>query len=95
MSLFFLPQFINQLLGVIPLSAATDGKLALPENIKSLQQHLCVVQMTRLLGLYHTMDKPQKLEAVQDLMLRYRHGLDFGELESVLNFRLFHCSSAW
>lgn len=86
-------KFINQLLGVIPLSAATDGKLALPENIKSLQQHLCVVQMTRLLGLYHTMDKPQKLEAVQDLMLRYRHGLDFGKtcLKTELQFSDYYC----
>lgn len=38
------------------------------------------MQLTRLLGLFHTMDDTaQKLAAVQDLMLRYRHGLDFGE----------------
>uniref|UniRef100_A0A670ITR6 N-alpha-acetyltransferase 25, NatB auxiliary subunit n=1 Tax=Podarcis muralis TaxID=64176 RepID=A0A670ITR6_PODMU len=70
-------KFINQLLGVIPLSAPAEEKLALPANIKALQQHLCVVQLTRLLGLYHTMDKAQKLGAIQDLMSRYRHGLDF------------------
>ncbi|XP_062999880.1 N-alpha-acetyltransferase 25, NatB auxiliary subunit isoform X2 [Elgaria multicarinata webbii] len=86
-------KFINQLLGVISLSAPTDGKPALPPNIKALQQHLCVVQLTRLLGLYHTMEKPQKLSAVRDLMLRYRHGLDFGKscLKTELQFSDYYC----
>lgn len=87
-------QFINQLLGVIPLSAPSEGRLALPATIKALQQHLCVVQLTRLLGLYHAMDKAQKLGAVQDLMLRYRHGLEFGEkaLEPPLSCGLYQRS---
>ncbi|XP_042297316.1 N-alpha-acetyltransferase 25, NatB auxiliary subunit isoform X2 [Sceloporus undulatus] len=86
-------KFINQLLGVIPLSAPTESKIALPANIKALQQHLCVVQLTRLLGLYHTMDKSQKLAAVRDLMLRYRHGLDFGKscLKTELQFSDYYC----
>ncbi|XP_061459382.1 N-alpha-acetyltransferase 25, NatB auxiliary subunit isoform X2 [Rhineura floridana] len=86
-------KFINQLLGVIPLSAPKEGKLALPASIKALQQHLCVVQLTRLLGLYHTMDKTQKLGAIQDLMLRYRHGLDFGKscLKTELQFSDYYC----
>uniref|UniRef100_A0A8C0HG27 N-alpha-acetyltransferase 25, NatB auxiliary subunit n=1 Tax=Chelonoidis abingdonii TaxID=106734 RepID=A0A8C0HG27_CHEAB len=72
-------KFISQLLGIIPLSAPAEGKLALPADIKALQQHLCVVQLTRLLGLYHTIDKKQKLSVVRELMLRYQHGLQFGE----------------
>ncbi|KAK7806454.1 hypothetical protein U0070_017991 [Myodes glareolus] len=72
-------QFINQLLGVVPLSTPTEDKLALPGDIRALQQHLCVVQLTRLLGLYHIMDKNQKLGVVRELMLRYQHGLEFGE----------------
>ncbi|XP_048370358.1 N-alpha-acetyltransferase 25, NatB auxiliary subunit isoform X1 [Sphaerodactylus townsendi] len=86
-------KFINQLLGVIPLSAPSEGKLALPESIKALQQHLCVVQLTRLLGLYHTMDKAQKLGAVRDLMLRYQHGLELGKscLKTELQFSDYYC----
>ncbi|XP_032085184.1 N-alpha-acetyltransferase 25, NatB auxiliary subunit isoform X1 [Thamnophis elegans] len=87
-------KFINQLLGVIPLSVPSEGRLALPANIKALQQHLCVMQLTRLLGLFHTMDETaQKLAAVQDLMLRYRHGLDFGKscLKTELQFSDYYC----
>lgn len=61
------------------MSTPTEDKLALPGDIRALQQHLCVVQLTRLLGLYHIMDKNQKLGVVRELMLRYQHGLEFGE----------------
>lgn len=61
------------------MSTPTEDKLALPADIRGLQQHLCVVQLTRLLGLYHSMDKSQKLDVVKELMLRYQHGLEFGE----------------
>uniref|UniRef100_K7FE40 N-alpha-acetyltransferase 25, NatB auxiliary subunit-like n=1 Tax=Pelodiscus sinensis TaxID=13735 RepID=K7FE40_PELSI len=86
-------KFIRQLLAVIPLSAPTEGKLALPADIKALQQHLCVVQLTRLLGLYHTIDKKQKLNVVQELMLRYQHGLEFGKscLKTELQFSDYYC----
>uniref|UniRef100_A0A2K6G5I1 N-alpha-acetyltransferase 25, NatB auxiliary subunit n=1 Tax=Propithecus coquereli TaxID=379532 RepID=A0A2K6G5I1_PROCO len=83
---FSTSQFINQLLGVVPLSTPTEDKLALPADIRALQQHLCVVQLTRLLGLYHTMDKSQKLSVVRELMLRYQHGLEFGELGLLNNY---------
>uniref|UniRef100_A0A8C3GLA0 N-alpha-acetyltransferase 25, NatB auxiliary subunit n=1 Tax=Cairina moschata TaxID=8855 RepID=A0A8C3GLA0_CAIMO len=76
-------KFISQLLEVIPLSAAAESEVALPADIKALQQHLCVVQLTRLLGIYHAMDKKEKLTAVRELMLRYRHGLEFGEETAV------------
>ncbi|XP_031193568.1 N-alpha-acetyltransferase 25, NatB auxiliary subunit isoform X1 [Mastomys coucha] len=86
-------QFINQLLGVVPLSTPTEDKLALPADIRGLQQHLCVVQLTRLLGLYHSMDKNQKLDVVRELMLRYQHGLEFGRscLKTELQFSDYYC----
>nr|XP_048677565.1 N-alpha-acetyltransferase 25, NatB auxiliary subunit isoform X2 [Caretta caretta] len=86
-------KFISQLLGIIPLSASEEGKLALPADIKALQQHLCVVQLTRLLGLYHTIDKKQKLSVVRELMLRYQHGLEFGKscLKTELQFSDYYC----
>ncbi|KAM7332050.1 hypothetical protein ACRRTK_008758 [Alexandromys fortis] len=86
-------QFINQLLGVVPLSTPTEDKLALPGDIRALQQHLCVVQLTRLLGLYHIMDKNQKLGVVRELMLRYQHGLEFGRscLKTELQFSDYYC----
>ncbi|XP_060026199.1 N-alpha-acetyltransferase 25, NatB auxiliary subunit isoform X2 [Lagenorhynchus albirostris] len=86
-------KFINQLLGVVPLSTPTEDKLALPADIRALQQHLCVVQLTRLLGLYHMMDKNQKLTVVRELMLRYQHGLEFGKscLKTELQFSDYYC----
>uniref|UniRef100_A0A8C2S5R2 N-alpha-acetyltransferase 25, NatB auxiliary subunit n=1 Tax=Capra hircus TaxID=9925 RepID=A0A8C2S5R2_CAPHI len=86
-------KFINQLLGVVPLSTPTEDKLALPADIRALQRHLCVVQLTRLLGLYHTMDKNQKLSVVRELMLRYQHGLEFGKscLKTELQFSDYYC----
>uniref|UniRef100_A0A803XW73 N-alpha-acetyltransferase 25, NatB auxiliary subunit n=1 Tax=Meleagris gallopavo TaxID=9103 RepID=A0A803XW73_MELGA len=72
-------KFVSQLLEVIPLSSTTESEIALPTDIKALQQHLCVVQLSRLLGIYHAMDKKQKLTVVRELMLRYHHGLEFGE----------------
>lgn len=84
----FLLQFIRQLLDVIPLAAAAENEVALPGDIKALQQHLCVVQLSRLLGIYHAMEKKQKLAVVRELMLRYRHGLEFGEGKSVMLIKL-------
>uniref|UniRef100_A0A452QZE0 N-alpha-acetyltransferase 25, NatB auxiliary subunit n=1 Tax=Ursus americanus TaxID=9643 RepID=A0A452QZE0_URSAM len=86
-------KFINQLLGVVPLSTPTEDELALPADVRALQRHLCVVQLTRLLGLYHTMDKNQKLSVVRELMLRYQHGLEFGKscLKTELQFSDYYC----
>ncbi|XP_007490095.3 N-alpha-acetyltransferase 25, NatB auxiliary subunit isoform X2 [Monodelphis domestica] len=86
-------KFINQLLGEVSLTTPTEDKLALPADIKGLQQHLCVVQLTRLLGLYHGMDKDQKLKVVRELMLRYHHGLEFGKscLKTELQFSDYYC----
>ncbi|XP_069475602.1 N-alpha-acetyltransferase 25, NatB auxiliary subunit [Ambystoma mexicanum] len=85
--------FINRLLSSLPLSAPSDEKLALPEDIKTLQRHLCVAHLTRVLGLYHEMDKDQKLSAVRELTLRYRHGLEFGKtcLKTDLQYSDYYC----
>uniref|UniRef100_A0A8U8B216 N-alpha-acetyltransferase 25, NatB auxiliary subunit n=1 Tax=Geospiza parvula TaxID=87175 RepID=A0A8U8B216_GEOPR len=86
-------KFIRQLLDVIPLAAAAENEVALPGDIKALQQHLCVVQLSRLLGIYHAMEKKQKLAVVRELMLRYRHGLEFGKscLKTELQFSDYYC----
>ncbi|OXB84893.1 UNVERIFIED_CONTAM: hypothetical protein H355_016015 [Colinus virginianus] len=86
-------KFISQLLEVIPLSSTTESEIALPADIKALQQHLCVVQLSRLLGIYHAMDKKQKLTVVRELMLRYHHGLEFGKtcLKTELQFSDYYC----
>uniref|UniRef100_A0A803Y1X5 N-alpha-acetyltransferase 25, NatB auxiliary subunit n=1 Tax=Meleagris gallopavo TaxID=9103 RepID=A0A803Y1X5_MELGA len=86
-------KFVSQLLEVIPLSSTTESEIALPTDIKALQQHLCVVQLSRLLGIYHAMDKKQKLTVVRELMLRYHHGLEFGKtcLKTELQFSDYYC----
>nr|DBA23203.1 TPA: hypothetical protein GDO54_014139 [Pyxicephalus adspersus] len=71
--------FINRLLGSLPLTPQAEGEFALPEDIKAMQRHLCVIQLSRLLGLHEKMDRAQKQEAVREIIFRYRHGLHFGE----------------
>ncbi|KAM4809936.1 N-alpha-acetyltransferase 25, NatB auxiliary subunit [Rhinophrynus dorsalis] len=85
--------FINRLLGSLPPTLQVEGDIALPEDIKALQRHLCVVQLTRLLGLYHKMDKSQKQDAVREMTIRYRHGLQFGKscLKTELQFSDYYC----
>ncbi|XP_053553147.1 N-alpha-acetyltransferase 25, NatB auxiliary subunit-like, partial [Bombina bombina] len=85
--------FINRLLGSLPLTPPEDSEFALPADIKALQRHLCVVQLTRLLGLYHKMDKSQKQSAVREMTMRYRHGLRFGKscLKTELQFSDYYC----
>ncbi|CAH2295928.1 N-alpha-acetyltransferase 25, auxiliary subunit isoform X1 [Pelobates cultripes] len=85
--------FINRLLGSLPLATPANGDLALPEDTKALQRHLCVIQISRLLGIYHKMDKPQKQEAVREMTARYRHGLSFGagSLKTELQVSDYYC----
>ncbi|KAJ7420150.1 N-alpha-acetyltransferase 25, NatB auxiliary subunit [Willisornis vidua] len=86
-------KFLQQLRDVIPLSSVAENEVALPGDIKALQQHLCVVQLSRLLGIYHAMDRKEKLAAVRELMFRYRHGLQFGKscLKTELQFSDYYC----
>ncbi|XP_063820433.1 N-alpha-acetyltransferase 25, NatB auxiliary subunit isoform X1 [Pseudophryne corroboree] len=85
--------FINRLLGSLPLTPSAEGDLAFPEDIKAMQRHLCVVQLARLLGLHHKMDKAQKQDAVREMTVRYRHGLKFGRtcLKTELQFSDYYC----
>ncbi|KAM9329702.1 N-alpha-acetyltransferase 25, NatB auxiliary subunit [Gastrophryne carolinensis] len=85
--------FINRLLGsLLPVSPA-EGDAALPEDIKALQRHLCVMQLGRLLGLHQKMERVQKQEAVKEITIRYRHGLRFGKscLKTELQFSDYYC----
>ncbi|KAE8635295.1 hypothetical protein XENTR_v10002573 [Xenopus tropicalis] len=85
--------FINRLLGSLPLNRAAESEIALPEDTKALQRHLCVVQLMRLLGIYHKMDKLEKQDAVREMTERYRHGLQFGKscLKTELQFSDYYC----
>ncbi|XP_018425211.1 PREDICTED: N-alpha-acetyltransferase 25, NatB auxiliary subunit [Nanorana parkeri] len=84
---------INRLLGSLPLTPSAEGDLALPEDIKAMQRHLCVIQLSRLLGLQEKMDRAQKQEAVGEIIVRYRHGLQFGKscLKTELQFSDYYC----
>ncbi|XP_056392559.1 N-alpha-acetyltransferase 25, NatB auxiliary subunit isoform X2 [Hyla sarda] len=85
--------FINRLLGSLPLAPPAEGDMALPMDIKAMQRHLCVVQLSRLLGLGQKMEKSQKQDAIRDVILRYRHGLHFGKscLKTELQFSDYYC----
>uniref|UniRef100_A0A4W3K631 N-alpha-acetyltransferase 25, NatB auxiliary subunit n=1 Tax=Callorhinchus milii TaxID=7868 RepID=A0A4W3K631_CALMI len=86
-------QFINKLLEVVPLSVPEEGSLALPADIKAMQRHMFVIQFSRLLGLQQNMDQAQRLALVQELLHRYKHGLDFGKscLKTELQFSDNYC----
>ncbi|XP_073419656.1 N-alpha-acetyltransferase 25, NatB auxiliary subunit isoform X2 [Dendrobates tinctorius] len=85
--------FINRLLGSLPLTPPAEGDVALPADIKAMQRHLCVVQLTRLLGLSYKMEKLQKQDAIREVVGRYRHGLQFGSscLKTELQFSDYYC----
>nr|XP_005996450.1 PREDICTED: N-alpha-acetyltransferase 25, NatB auxiliary subunit isoform X4 [Latimeria chalumnae] len=72
-------KFVNRILETVPLSASAEDDLALPSDTKALQRHLCVMQLSRLLGLQHNMDWNLKLLLIRELKARYRHGLVFGK----------------
>ncbi|KAM5194655.1 N-alpha-acetyltransferase 25, NatB auxiliary subunit isoform 2-T2 [Mantella aurantiaca] len=85
--------FINRVLGSLPLTPPTEGEFAFPEDIKAMQRHLCVIQLTRLLGLHEKMDRAQKQEAIREIIIRYRHGLQFGKscVKTELQFSDYYC----
>ncbi|KAM4052844.1 N-alpha-acetyltransferase 25, NatB auxiliary subunit [Anomaloglossus baeobatrachus] len=85
--------FINRLLGSLPLTPPADGDVALPADIKAMQRHLSVVQLSRLLGLSYKMEKMQKQDAIREVIGRYRHGLQFGNscLKTELQFSDYYC----
>uniref|UniRef100_A0A3Q3WSY2 N-alpha-acetyltransferase 25, NatB auxiliary subunit n=1 Tax=Mola mola TaxID=94237 RepID=A0A3Q3WSY2_MOLML len=72
-------QFINRLSKAVPLREQGEEGFAFPEDTKALQRHLCVCQLSRALGLHHSVDVDGKLRVITELKAHYRHGLKFGD----------------
>lgn len=72
-------QFINCLSEAVPLGEQGQDGLFLPQDTTTLQRHLCVCQLSRALGLHHSLDVDGKLRLIAELKAHYRHGLKFGE----------------
>uniref|UniRef100_A0AAX7UVC8 N-alpha-acetyltransferase 25, NatB auxiliary subunit n=1 Tax=Astatotilapia calliptera TaxID=8154 RepID=A0AAX7UVC8_ASTCA len=72
-------QFINHLSEAVPLGNQEEEGFAFPEDTKALQRHLCVCQLSRALGLHHSLDVDGKLHLITELKAHYHHGLKFGD----------------
>lgn len=81
---FSLPdlQFINRLSEAVPLGEQGEEGFAFPDDTKGLQRHLCVCQLSRALGLHHSLDGDGKMRLIAELKAHYRHGLKFGKSSS-------------
>ncbi|XP_055009601.1 N-alpha-acetyltransferase 25, NatB auxiliary subunit isoform X2 [Boleophthalmus pectinirostris] len=88
-------QFINCLSEAVPLGEPAEG-YAFPEDTKALQRHLCLCQLSRALGLHHSLDVDSKLKLTLELKARYHHGLIFGNnaLKTELQFSDMYCLMA-
>ncbi|XP_033845022.1 LOW QUALITY PROTEIN: N-alpha-acetyltransferase 25, NatB auxiliary subunit [Periophthalmus magnuspinnatus] len=88
-------QFINRLSEAVPLGESGEG-YAFPEDTKALQRHLCLCQLSRALGLHHSLDVDGKLKLTLELKARYHHGLIFGKyaLKTELQFSDMYCLMA-
>ncbi|XP_072310388.1 N-alpha-acetyltransferase 25, NatB auxiliary subunit [Eucyclogobius newberryi] len=88
-------QFINCLSEAVPLAEPGEG-YAFPEDTKALQRHMCLCQLSRALGLHHSLDVDGKLKLISELKARYHHGLIFGEnaLKTELQFSDMYCLMA-
>uniref|UniRef100_A0A665UD52 N-alpha-acetyltransferase 25, NatB auxiliary subunit n=1 Tax=Echeneis naucrates TaxID=173247 RepID=A0A665UD52_ECHNA len=89
-------QFINRLSEAVPLGEQGEEGFAFPEDTKALQRHLCVCQLSRALGLHHSLDVDGKLQLITELKAHYRHGLKFGKnsLKTELQFSDMYCLMA-
>ncbi|KAM9338182.1 N-alpha-acetyltransferase 25, NatB auxiliary subunit [Symphorus nematophorus] len=89
-------QFINRLSEAVPLGEQGEEGFAFPEDTKALQRHLCVCQLSRSLGLHHSLDVDGKLRLITELKAHYRHGLKFGKnaLKTELQFSDMYCLMA-
>lgn len=72
-------QFINRLMEAVPLGTVGEAGMALPGDTRSLQRHLCVMQLSRCLGLQHALSPDGKLALISELKHHYHHGLQFGK----------------
>ncbi|XP_006804753.1 N-alpha-acetyltransferase 25, NatB auxiliary subunit [Neolamprologus brichardi] len=86
-------QFINHLSEAVPLGNQEEEGFAFPEDTKALQRHLCVCQLSRALGLHHSLDVDGKLHLITELKAHYHHGLKFGKntLKTELQFSDMYC----
>ncbi|XP_053267521.1 N-alpha-acetyltransferase 25, NatB auxiliary subunit isoform X2 [Pleuronectes platessa] len=86
-------QFINRLSEAVPLREQGEEGFTFPEDTKALQRHLCVCQLSRALGLQHSLDVDGKLRLITELKAHYRHGLKFGKnaLKTELQFSDMYC----
>uniref|UniRef100_A0A4W6DFL4 N-alpha-acetyltransferase 25, NatB auxiliary subunit n=1 Tax=Lates calcarifer TaxID=8187 RepID=A0A4W6DFL4_LATCA len=88
--------FINRLSEAVPLGEQGEEGFAFPDDTKALQRHLCVCQLSRALGLHHSLDVDGKLRLIAELKAHYRHGLKFGKnaLKTELQFSDMYCLMA-
>ncbi|XP_062268710.1 N-alpha-acetyltransferase 25, NatB auxiliary subunit isoform X2 [Platichthys flesus] len=89
-------QFINRLSEAVPLREQGEEGFTFPEDTKALQRHLCVCQLSRALGLQHSLNVDGKLRLIVELKAHYRHGLKFGKnaLKTELQFSDMYCLMA-
>uniref|UniRef100_A0A3Q0SVE0 N-alpha-acetyltransferase 25, NatB auxiliary subunit n=1 Tax=Amphilophus citrinellus TaxID=61819 RepID=A0A3Q0SVE0_AMPCI len=89
-------QFINRLSEAVPLGKQGEEGFAFPEDTKVLQRHLCARQLSRALGLHHSLSVDGKLHLITELKAHYRHGLKFGKnaLKTELQFSDMYCLMA-
>ncbi|KAF7648446.1 hypothetical protein LDENG_00156870 [Lucifuga dentata] len=89
-------QLVKRLSEAAPLGPQGDEGFAFPEDIKQLQRHLCVCQLSRALGLHHDLDVDGKLRLITELKAHYRHGLKFGKnaLKTELQHSDMYCLMA-
>lgn len=72
-------QLINRLSEGVPLGEQGEEGFAFPEDTRALQRHLCVCQLSRALGMHHSLDAEGKVRLITELKAHYRFGLKFGE----------------
>uniref|UniRef100_A0A8C7F153 N-alpha-acetyltransferase 25, NatB auxiliary subunit n=1 Tax=Oncorhynchus kisutch TaxID=8019 RepID=A0A8C7F153_ONCKI len=72
-------QFKNRLGDLVPLGEVGEDGFGFPGDTKVLQRHLCVCQLSRVLGLQHTLDTEGKLCLITELKAHYHYGLQFGD----------------
>ncbi|XP_046900636.1 N-alpha-acetyltransferase 25, NatB auxiliary subunit [Hypomesus transpacificus] len=89
-------QFINRLGEFVPLGEAREEGFAFPGETRDLQRHQCMFQLTRALGVHHTLDIHGKLRLIAELKAHYYHGLQFGKscLKTELQFSDMYCLMA-
>ncbi|XP_071030325.1 N-alpha-acetyltransferase 25, NatB auxiliary subunit-like [Oncorhynchus clarkii lewisi] len=86
-------QFRNRLGELVPLGEVGEDGFGFPGDTKALQRHLCVCQLSRVLGLQHTLDTEGKLCLITELKAHYHYGLQFGKscLKTELQFSDTYC----